>query len=57
MKKITRLLSRHKVTDVSRGEIGSMVSSPQPPAGFTFLIGADGAYLIGLDGARLIGAL
>lgn len=29
---------------------------PAPPAGFVYLLGADGAYLKGADGAYLLGA-
>lgn len=28
---------------------------PDPPAGFVYLLGADGAYLLGADGAYLLG--
>jgi len=27
-----------------------------PPAGYVFLLGADGSYLLGADGAYLLGA-
>ena len=38
------------------GRLGSSRSSfPAPPAGFVYLLGADGAYLKGADGAYLLG--
>jgi hypothetical protein len=39
----------------SLGHLGS-VGLPTPPAGFVYLLGADGAYLKGADGAYLLGA-
>jgi hypothetical protein len=41
------------------GGMGNALGSsgrPPPPAGFVYLIGADGAYLKGADGAYLLGA-
>ena len=34
---------------------GSSIELPDPPVGYLYLIGSDGAYLIGADGAYLIG--
>lgn len=56
MKKITRLVTRKKLTAPIRGDETEAAIVIQPPKGFVFLIGANGAYLRGADGSYLIGA-
>lgn len=56
MKKIMRLITRKKLTAPVKGEELEAAVVIQPPKGFVFLIGNDGAYLRGIDGSYLIGA-